>query len=94
MDRNIIPEKFRLKISHELKKRNVTKCPMCGESKFVVADTYTVNNLYSDIDDVGSSARTLPCALMICANCGYISQHALGALGLMQEAKDVTANGK
>ena len=69
----------RKQIIRELEERGVDgPCPMCdhsgftfaGESEISVGDNHLKNGGY------------VPIAIIACRNCGYITQHALGPLGL------------
>lgn len=60
-------------------------CPMCGHPNFTIADAYFLNMLHDDVHNVtiGGSGVSIPAVAVYCHNCGFISQHALGALGLL-----------
>lgn len=65
-----------------LKDRGVDEpCPMCGNSKFTFAGE-------SEIpvgDNRKNNGDYVPIAIIACRNCGYITQHALGPLGLFPD---------
>ncbi len=58
-------------------------CPMCGNATFSLADAYLVNTLQPDLATFSLGGTSIPAIAIICNNCGYISQHALGVLGLL-----------
>lgn len=60
-------------------------CPMCGNDKFFIADAYFTNVLQTDLNNMKLTGLSVPSIAIICHNCGFISQHALGALGLVPE---------
>ncbi len=76
-------------IAKILTERGATKpCHRCGHTKFVVIDGYTTYSLQDDLDGAitfGGSA--VPVALVACENCGSITPHAVGVLGLLPPKK-------
>lgn len=67
-----------------LDKISEIKCPMCSNEKFTILDGYVVDNLQNDYQNIiiGEGA-SIPSIMMICTNCGFMSQHALGILGVL-----------
>ncbi len=65
-------------------------CPMCGNKHFVLADGYFNNSLQTDFKSFSLGGAGIPTVPIVCSNCGFISQHALGVLGLLpkEEKKD------
>lgn len=59
------------------------RCPMCGHEHFVLLDSYLRNDIQEDLNAVMLGGPSIPAAAIVCSNCGFISQHALGVLGLM-----------
>lgn len=73
------------RIVEELTKRGATNpCPRCGHGHFeMVAETN-----YQLSRSGGGTADTfvvVPAVMIACANCGYISSHALASLDMMPE---------
>lgn len=64
-----------------------TTCPMCGHSHFTIADAYITNVLQDDFSSVSIGGPAIPALAILCSNCGFISQHALGILGLLPSAE-------
>ncbi|MDR1746943.1 MAG: hypothetical protein LBR49_06695 [Tannerella sp.] len=58
-------------------------CPMCQNNRFVLADGYFNNQLQRDIGSYSIGGAGIPTVAIICENCGFVSQHALGSLGLL-----------
>ena len=58
-------------------------CPMCGHAQFTIADDYLSNTLQADFNSVTLGGPSIPSLAIICTNCGFISQHSLGILGLL-----------
>lgn len=65
-------------------KRARLPCSRCGNNKFeIVGETFIP--IQSDPNSVVIGGPSVPTALVACSNCGNISQHALGVLGIMKE---------
>jgi hypothetical protein len=66
------------------------KCPMCGNSQFTLADAYLRHDLQNELNSMSLGGPSIPSIAIICNNCGFISQHAIGILGLLpkEESKD------
>jgi predicted RNA-binding Zn-ribbon protein involved in translation (DUF1610 family) len=58
-------------------------CPMCGFNKFTLADSYIRNDLQDDLLSVNLGGPSIPSVAIICTNCGFISNHAIGILDLL-----------
>jgi len=82
----IITQEEKDKIVEALKERGVNlPCPRCGNKSFSVVDGYTGLSLVKRDAKTLFGAQYVPTAIVGCSNCGFICQHALGALGLMQK---------
>jgi hypothetical protein len=66
-------------------------CPMCRNKQFQLADGYFNQAIQETIPGVAIGGTTVPSVAIVCVHCGFISQHALGALGLLPNE---TAEGK
>ena len=61
-------------------------CPMCHHSQFIIADGFIMDSMYSDYDKQSMADRkSIPSVAIICKNCGFVSQHAIGVLGLLDK---------
>ena len=67
-------QSFSKKVAELLKEKNALKCPVCGEENSAVFDSIFARAL-----QVG---RALPCAVVVCKNCGNIREHAVDPLGI------------
>lgn len=68
------------------------KCPICGCTHFRMLDGFSQNRF---IDFTSKDKMyTIPVVSIGCENCGFISQHALGALGLLDLASTDKKGGK
>lgn len=70
------------RIIEALNSKGVNKpCPRCGHLHFsVVAETFIPINNEPNVISVGGPV--VPTVIVACSNCGFVTQHALGALGL------------
>ena len=59
-------------------------CPMCGNKHFMLADGYFCNHLQDNFHSITIGGKNVPAVAIICQKCGFISQHAIGMLGLLQ----------
>ena len=62
------------------KKVNKHPCPMCGNQHFSLVDGFLSNSVHSDLNVVNLGGAAIPTVSIICTNCGFISQHALGII--------------
>lgn len=63
-------------------------CPICHKGHFSFVDGYSSNVLGDNYHDINLGGRILPYVMLVCDNCGFISQHALGALGLLNTEEE------
>lgn len=73
------------KIAELLTDRGATKpCHRCGNSQFTVLDGYSNVSLQEDFNSgIIIGGVTIPVTYVACNNCGAITGHAVGALGLL-----------
>lgn len=88
--KTVISEKLtpkQRKIAEALIKCGVNlPCPRCGNTDFVIVDNYVIHPLTSDLRrPIG---KNIPTAITICEQCGYVSEHALGALQLLPKEEE------
>lgn len=77
-------EKQKEKIIKSLEEHGVKSiCPMCGNKQFQLVDGYLNQAIQETIPGVAIGGTTVPSVVIVCVYCGFISQHALGALGLL-----------
>jgi ribosomal protein L37E len=58
-------------------------CPRCGNNAFTLLDGYFNQIIQDEPKGIVLSGRTIPSIIIACKRCGYLSQHALGVLGLL-----------
>lgn len=67
-----------------LKVRGVNRpCPRCGNVSFTLVDGYLNQIVQQNIGGIVIGGPTVPSVITTCNKCGFLSQHALGALGLL-----------
>jgi len=74
------------KIIKALEEKGATKpCSRCGHKSFSLLDGYFSHSIQTSLEDgIVLGGPTVPVVTTICNNCGYLSQHAVGALGLLK----------
>jgi predicted RNA-binding Zn-ribbon protein involved in translation (DUF1610 family) len=73
-------------IIQKLKEKNVkTVCPMCGCAHFTIADGYFNHSMQANVTNVSIGGPSIPTIAIVCEHCGFVSQHALGILGLIKQ---------
>jgi predicted RNA-binding Zn-ribbon protein involved in translation (DUF1610 family) len=84
-----ISEETAKQIQAILEERGVkSACPRCGSKEFaVIVEGYLANLLQpSNLKGVTSvQGPNVPSVALVCKNCGFISQHALGVLGFLPQ---------
>ena len=79
----------REKIREELTKKipNLT-CPMCQNKNFTMAEGFFSNTLQANLSSIALGGQAIPTIGIICGNCGFVSQHAIGRLGLLTKNEE------
>ncbi len=84
-----IPDKEKKIIIKTLKEKGATlSCPGCDDYSFTLLDGYFNQIIQKKGNSVRLEGYALPSVVVVCDNCGYMRQHALGALGLMEDIPD------
>jgi len=61
------------------------ECPMCHNRHFTILDRYIISPVQEDYKgSIGLNHKTIPALSIVCTKCGFISQHSLGILGLLE----------
>lgn len=76
-----------------VKRGAMQPCARCGGKAFNIVDNYG-KLIIGEKPDANILGQVVPVALVICANCGAVSLHALGALGLLNKDSGETTNGE
>ncbi len=87
-DNEFLSQQFKDRIIQRLdEKAPNVRCPMCGNNNFILVDGLAKHTLQrKNSYEIGG--RSLPCALTVCTNCGFLAEHAIGLLGLMKDVDD------
>lgn len=62
-------------------------CPRCGNESFALLDGLFHHTLQFSLSEVTLGGSTVPTAVLACTNCGWLAEHALGVLGLLDGAE-------
>lgn len=80
------PEKER--IINALNSRGAVKpCPRCGNNEFNLIDGYFNQSIQFELTGLSIGGPSIPSIIVVCSKCGYMSQHAMGSLGLLPQEK-------
>lgn len=81
-------------IARRLTEKGATlPCPRCGKLEFIVIDGYFNQTLQDQFQGMVIGGPSVPSAVIACSHCGYMSQHALGALGLLPDPSKEKGDG-
>jgi ribosomal protein S27AE len=59
-------------------------CPRCGHATFALIEGYLVHFIQSDFKNLQiGGGPSIPTIATVCTRCGFMSEHAIGALGLL-----------
>jgi len=58
-------------------------CPRCGNQSFSLFEGYVNHPLQEKLKNMVLGGPTIPAVVTVCTRCGFLSEHALGALGLL-----------
>jgi len=83
----MLSEEQKQKIIKALEERGaMLPCPRCGNNNFTLLDGYfnqTIQATFKGSMVIGGPS--VPSVVTACNRCGYLSQHALGTLGLLSK---------
>jgi hypothetical protein len=84
----LAPEQ-KARIASALESRGATlPCPRCGTREFTLLDGYFNHPLQTELNVFNIGGPSVPIAVVACVRCGFLAQHALGALGLLPLAQE------
>ncbi len=87
MEKRLLSENDKKVIIQKLREKQVkTVCPMCGRNNFMHAG-YFKQFLHTNPDEASTGGVEIPTIAIVCLNCGFVSQHAVGILGLLKDEK-------
>jgi len=64
-------------------------CPRCGNGTFELIDGYAAQSIQTEVRGIVIGGRAVPTVLVACNRCGWLAQHALGALGLLEKGGEI-----
>lgn len=68
------------------KKIALLECPMCHAHSFSLIDGYFTSNIQDDYRSiVFGKGEIIPSIAIVCNQCGFISKHSIGILGVMKK---------
>ncbi|AHI05494.1 hypothetical protein BDW_04930 [Bdellovibrio bacteriovorus W] len=81
--KDLLPVELRQMLANKIQEKipNLS-CPMCRSQDFTLADGFTSTTVQKDPKKI-TLGSAIPAISLICKNCGFISQHALGVLKIM-----------
>lgn len=84
LDKNVIAEKLN-------ERRATLPCSRCGSKEFSILDGFSKFSIQEDTKRMGDTVlggAAVPFVIIACSNCGAMTPHALGALGLLSGEKN------
>lgn len=75
-------------IKQSLEDKHATMpCPRCGNSAFSIGDGFFTLTVQEDLKKFSIGGKSMPVSAVVCNNCGYVSLHAIGVLGLLPKSE-------
>jgi hypothetical protein len=79
-----LTETEKQRIISVLRERNANlPCPRCGNNNFTLLDGYFNQTIQNEFRGIVIGGPSVPSVVIACNRCGFLSQHALGVLGLL-----------
>lgn len=79
-------DEMKQKIAEALTQKGVkSKCPVCQSEGLAIADLMGISLVQDIHGEPMSGGGGMPCAVVLCENCGYVLHFHLAALGLWNE---------
>lgn len=89
-----ISETQKKKIIEALEKRKAhLPCPRCGNPNFSLLGGYFNQPIQTELGGLVIGGPSVPSIVVVCNQCGFMAQHALGALGLLPESESSKSEG-
>lgn len=67
------------------------QCPICKHKNFNVIDGFTKRNIDQNLSII-NFGMNIPSVSIVCTNCGYIADFAIGALGFLESKNETEGN--
>lgn len=78
----------RLEEAVQRKKPGGVACPLCSNTRWQLPGGYVVSSLQNEIGGIHIGGPGIPKVPMICANCGFVAEIAIGVLGLLTKQEE------
>ncbi|GEM_PF-696455 len=62
-------------------------CPLCTNNEWEVPPGFTISTLQSELPNLSLGGPSIPSIPIICKNCGFLAQIALGPLGMFPKGE-------
>ena len=83
-------ENLKDRIVQELNKRVPNlRCPACSSGNVALGGGFFAHDLQSDLNQRKMGGINIPTVPVICENCGYVMEFAVGTLGLLPKKEDI-----
>lgn len=84
----MISQSDKQRIAEELNKR-ITRleCPLCHRHQFSISDGYSMMPIQDEKKGVYLGGPVMPVISIVCTYCGFVSSHAIGVLGMLDDNK-------
>lgn len=69
-------------------------CPRCGNATFSLVGGYFNHFIQQSLSGVNLGGPSIPTAVVVCSNCGWVAEHALGALKLLPKDQSTKSEGE
>jgi hypothetical protein len=79
-------EAIRQEILRKFQQLTGGKCPLGPHTNWVVMEGYSRISLTPTSEIIPLGGPGVPCATLVCAECGFVAQMALGVIGILKEA--------
>ncbi len=78
-------EKTKIEIIKRLSERIPSfECPICHNKNFSIVDGFLIQGIQHQIDSIVlGNGPMVPSVALVCTHCGFMSQHNLGILGMI-----------
>jgi predicted nucleic-acid-binding Zn-ribbon protein len=87
-DMSFTPERAK-EVIDALESRGAKRdCPRCGYHQFNLEPGYFVQIIQKSPTNIELGGSGIASAIITCQRCGYIMQHAIGALGLLPKRQE------
>jgi predicted RNA-binding Zn-ribbon protein involved in translation (DUF1610 family) len=74
------------KIKNVLEERGaMLPCPRCGNAKFILADGFFNQTVQNESVGIVLGGPSIPSAIVLCTKCGFMMQHSLGLLNIIDK---------